>query len=648
MMKNIAPAPEVTIYTAREIITMNPSQPRAEAVAVVGDRIAAVGSLADLETLAGTQPYTVNEVFSDKVLIAGFVEPHFHPWLAALTLATDAVISIDDWDTPTGFSRSVRDQESYRARLAEAINDFAPQSGETFLTWGYHHYFHGELSRSMLDEMAPDFPVIVWHRSAHELYLNSKAMEEHGIDEAFRATFSEYELDQSDFDRGHFFELGAIKLLEKVGAILAAPERLGAGLEFSETYGLRTGITVAAEPGAFYDRRLQSAVNAVYGDDATPFRQYFIPDGKTISAVHLDSGVETLLSETRKTLEWGEGQARFLPQQVKMFTDGAVFSQLMQMRDGYTDGHDGEWLMYPDRFTRTFQAYWDAGYTIHVHNNGDGGMDVLIANLEQALRRNPRFDHRTNVHHFGFAASDQIERLRELGAVVSANPYYVTALATRYAEIGIGSPRAENMVPLGDAERAGLSISLHSDMPMGPADPLLLVWAAVNRITAEGETAGPEQRTTLETALKAVTINAAYAVRLEHEIGSIEPGKLANFTVLEESPFDVAPEALKDIGVWGTVLEGRIQAAPGESERASVPVDETDSPVMRGPREAAMRQPERRRRLSIADSQFRLAVSRVHAEFCSHQTIAMRQALSDRLHIEIAKQDRVRTSIRQN
>jgi predicted amidohydrolase YtcJ len=194
-------------------------------------------------------------------------------------------------------------------------------------------------------------------------------------------------------------------------------------------------------------------------------------------------------------------------------------------------------------------------------------MDVLLGNLEEAQRRNPRFDHRTTIVHFGFADAGQIARAARLGAIVSANPYYVTALAGRYAELGIGPERSARMVPLGDAKRNGMSMSFHSDMPMAPAKPLHLVWSAMNRITAEGEVMGPDQRVDLDTSLRAITIDAAYSIRLENEVGSITPGKFANFTVLDKSPYDVDPKDIRSIAVWGTVLEGNVQQAPPLPQR---------------------------------------------------------------------------------
>jgi predicted amidohydrolase YtcJ len=229
--------------------------------------------------------------------------------------------------------------------------------------------------------------------------------------------------------------------------------------------------------------------------------------------------------------------------------------------------------MDPAVFGYAFQTFWDNDYHIHIHNNGDLGMDVLLDNLEQAMRRKPRFDHRMTIVHFGFATTEQVNRAARLGAIVSANPYYVTALAGRYKLMGVGPERSARMVPLADVKAAGVSMSFHSDMPMAPAKPLQLAWSAVTRLTAEGEVAGPDHRIDIDTALRAITIDAAYSIRLENEIGSITPGKLANFTILESSPYDVPAEELAGIGIWGTVLEGRVQPILKPSQRADMRPD---------------------------------------------------------------------------
>lgn len=561
IIDKVAPQREAVIYVAREVITMDPARPRAEAVAVVGDRVAAVGSLAELQALAGSQPFRIDRRFADKVVLPGFVEQHVHPVLAGLMVITE-VIAIEDWDTVGGFRAAVRDEAGYRQRFTAALAAHKARDPEAvFLTWGYHHYFHGAMSRDWLDQQAGTTPVIVWHRSQHEVYLNSALMRRMGVDDAFLASFTPSQKAQSDVAKGHFWEQGTLKVLERTAAAMATPERLRQGLEFTVGYYHRNGITTAAEPGGFYSRPLQEAINAVYAAESVPFNHYFIPDGKSFAAMFPGDGAAQI-AEAQKPLAWGSGRARWLPKQIKFLTDGAIYSQLMQMKDGYTDGHQGAWIMDPDVFTTAFQAFWDAGYHIHVHNNGDGGMEVLLANIERAMRRTPRFDHRTTIVHFGFAAPEQVAKAGRLGCIVSANPYYVTALAGRYAQIGIGPERARRMVPLKDAERAGMSISFHSDMPMAPAKPLQLIWAAVNRFTAEGPVMGEDQRVGIDLALRAMTIEAAYSIRLEAEVGSITPGKYANFAILEQSPYAVAPAALKEIPIWGTVLEGRVQPAP--------------------------------------------------------------------------------------
>ncbi len=211
-----------------------------------------------------------------------------------------------------------------------------------------------------------------------------------------------------------------------------------------------------------------------------------------------------------------------------------------------------------DVFARAFRVYWDAGYQIHIHVNGDAGVDMVLNNLEENMRRNPRFDHRTVIVHFAVSTKDQVDRIARLGAIVSANPYYPVALADQYSKSGLGSERADPMVRLGDVERAGVSYSLHSDMPMAPAQPLFLMHSAVNRTTLSGRVAAPEQVVSREGALRAVTIEAAFSLQMEKDVGSIEHGKLANFTVLEDNPLTVPADKIKDIAVWGTVHEGRV------------------------------------------------------------------------------------------
>lgn len=553
LAKTMDALPHVVIYPAREIVTLDPDLPTAQAVAVVGNRILAVGSVDELKAAAGQQPYRVDDTFADQVIVPGFIAQHDHPLLAGLTM-TATIIAIEDWVLPGGTAPAAKDHEDYLRRLAKANAELTPPD-QTLLTWGYHQYFHGELKKADLDRISATRPIIVWHRSAHEFYLNTAAEKKYGVTKAWYDGLNDSQKKQSDFDNAHYWEQGAFAVMPLIATAIATPEKLKAGLEFVENYFHANGVTLGCEPGGIVSKKLQDAQNAVMSDPASPFRFYFIADGKSITPGCPDNQV---IAETEKLLSWGTGMTAYLPKQVKLFADGAIFSQLMQMKDGYTDGHQGEWMMDPDLFARSFRIYWDAGYQIHVHVNGDAGLDMVLDNLEANMRRNPRHDHRTVIVHFAVSTPEQVARIKRLGAIVSGNSYYPVALSDNYRENGLDPARADPMVRMADVEKLGISYSFHSDMPMAPGQPLLLMWCGVNRITPNGRVTAPEQRVSRLGALKAVTIEAAYSLQMENEVGSIVPGKLANFTILADNPVTCAPEKIKDIPVWGTVHEGRV------------------------------------------------------------------------------------------
>ncbi len=344
-------------------------------------------------------------------------------------------------------------------------------------------------------------------------------------------------------------------MLAAVGKDLLTPARIEAGVRRFTEYVRSKGITTICEPGTQLARPIQTFWENALGGDVG-FRTYFIPDGRGLYEQH-KADLATLVPATDEYRSWGRGNLAWLPKQVKLFCDGAIFSLLMQVEQPYIDGHKGEWILSPDDYAAAFETYWKAGYHIHTHVNGDAGLRVVIDTLAKNLREVPREDHRFTVVHFAVSQDEQVRRLKELGAIVSANPYYPCALADTYSHLGLGPQRANSMARLGTAVREGVSISLHSDMPMAPADPLFLMWCAVNRTTPSGRVADPEQRIDAERALRAVTIDAAYSIELEHEIGSIKVGKKADLTILSDDPLTVEPIELRNIRVVDTIFAGR-------------------------------------------------------------------------------------------
>jgi hypothetical protein len=286
----------------------------------------------------------------------------------------------------------------------------------------------------------------------------------------------------------------------------------------------------------------------------TPYRFALVPNAMFL--YRRDQDAEVAERSAAGLLRFSSDRIR-IPRHAKYYADGAIFSQLMQMSEPYLDGHHGEWMMTPDEQAAVLSAFWQEDWNLHVHVNGDAALDVVLDQIERMSDVDPRPGKRVVLEHYGYAREDQHRRVAELGIAVSNNAYYVHELAPIYARIGLGPERAADISPLGGLARAGVPISFHSDFPMAPAEPLTLVWAAVNRIGSDGQVWGPDQRLALDLALRAVTLEAARSIGMEDEIGSIRPGKRADFTVLGADPYEVEPEAIREIEVWGTILAGR-------------------------------------------------------------------------------------------
>ena len=539
------------IVVAKEIVTLDDRYQNVDAVFIKGSRIQAVGTKDELlKEFPGVMVDIANE---NNIIVPGFIEHHIHPLLAGITMNSN-IVAIDDWNVPYKKSAGVRDREGYLKRLTTIENNMNDLQ-EPLVSWGFHHFFHGKLTRQDLDLVSKDRPILIIHRSFHEFIMNSKALSLFKITEEDLNGLTDEEKKHASFDEGHFSERGLIAVMPKVMQYIAAPQRIIKGLQITEKYVQQNGITLIANPGSMYDQKIQQAKNYVFGDVDTPFKSLYIP-----SALYMleHTDISNLLEETEKHLSWGKGKVEFLPKHIKLFTDGAMYSQNMVLRDGYLDGHQGAWLMENDIFKDVFRLFWDAGYQIHVHQNGDAGLDRLLDVLDENMQRNPRKDHRTTVVHFGYSAFDQVERMKKLGVIVSANPYYVSVLSDLYSRKGVGYERSQQMVRLGDVHRAEIVLSLHSDMPMAPASPLVLMHSAVNRINYADEVAGPSQRISPLTALKGVTLNSAYTLGIEDDYGSIIPGKFANFTILSDNPLAIDPLKIDQIHVEGTIVEGTL------------------------------------------------------------------------------------------
>ncbi|MBE7636154.1 amidohydrolase family protein [Sneathiella sp. P13V-1] len=542
---------QITVFKARRIHTMSKSNPVADAVAVRDGMILEAGKFEDLEPWLEGQDHVVDEQFSDKILFPGFIDPHLHPSLGAIILPC-AFVTAFEWDL--GGNRKIPATRGKQEWLDQAAKEFEERdkSQPIFVLYGYHRTWHGQIGRHELNEISSDAPIISWHRSCHEVILNDAAINLLQIDREVMKNHP-----QIDEENGVFFESGSMVAVGALRPYLFSPDWFMKGLEDLKTLIQAGGHTTVGDMawGIFDFEAEWAAYSHIIEEAEAPLRVQLIPRG--IPEAELSGDPKEALQKIEELSDRGSHRL-FFDKHVKLFTDGAFFSELMQLQEpGFIDGHHGEWLTPPEQFEAAARAYWNEGYRIHVHCTGSLGVELAVDVLEKLQFERPRFDHRFTIEHFGVSTEEQVGRIKALGGLVSANVYYVHELGEAYWKHSIGHERASQMSRLGSLARADMPFTVHSDFPLAPARPLTNAWVAVNRIAESGVVFGPEERVSVDDAMRAITIHAAYILGQEDRIGSIRSGKAADFTVLDEDPYEVDPITLKDIRIHATVFEGK-------------------------------------------------------------------------------------------
>ncbi|WP_438726049.1 amidohydrolase [Parasphingorhabdus sp. DH2-15] len=544
--------PDITIYEAQSIITMEPALPEAKFVAVADGIILSVAQ--DLESLkpwTDGRKVTINRDYADKVLMPGFIEPHIHPMQAILMLPLP-FIAPEEWELPGRTYPAASNAEDYERLLRREL---AKSDAPLFLSWGHHALFHGELTRAELDRIAPDRPVVIWQRSFHEIIANSAALNLLGIgtSDAFAKTLFKPGIDPShaSFEKGTIGETALFGGIDLLRPYLFSPANISNGLSQLRQMLLENGVTTAADMafGGFGGVQTEAPLFKSLFDRAdTPTRIVVVP----VSTV-IDKEPNLWLKETQAAYA---SEKMLFTDRVKLFADGAFFAQYMQLNaPGYSDGHEGRWLTEPEMLAALTQKFWNAGWSIHTHVNGDKGLDVVLGISEQ-LR--PSNSQNLVMEHLGFSTEAQNRRLADLDIWVSAQPNYIRILGDVYARSGLGPDRAAQMNRLGSLERKNVPIGLHSDFNMAPIDPLYLAWVASNRVTLEGNVKSPSEALSLDKAMRAITIEAAQIIGMDDVVGSIASGKKADFVVLGSNPYEQGADKLRDIAVEAVIFEGQV------------------------------------------------------------------------------------------
>jgi predicted amidohydrolase YtcJ len=470
--------------------------------------------------------------------------------MAAVLLPMEFITAMR-WKLPWGTVEPTTTEEDFTARM-QALHAQKPDSDPLFI-WGYHQLWHGDMHRQRINAVSSERPIVVWHRSFHELYMNDAALAMTAVEEEDIGPDS-----QIDYGAGHFFEVGLGYAINRLNPWILAPDKYAAGLERLKAVVHHGGHTTIGDmaTGLFdFESEANALAQILEGDDV-PFRTRLVAHGLRMMA---GGKTPEQSVEMADGLEQRNSHRLQFSRHIKLFSDGAFFSQLAQLQEpGYIDGHHGEWLMPPDMLERSIRAYWHAGYQIHVHVTGDLGAELALDCLEKMQAEKPRFNHGFTLEHFGFSTPEQIRRIKALGAQVSANVYYLHELSDMYMRKGIGYERASQMSRLGACFANDINTTLHSDFTMAPAEPLNSVWVAVNRINHAGDVMGEAECLTPEQALQAITINAAHVLGMADITGSIRAGKYADFTVLNEDPLTVDPLLIKDLEIFATVFEGKV------------------------------------------------------------------------------------------
>lgn len=552
-----AESPEkLTIYRAKEIVTMNIENPTAEAVAVRGTRIVAVGSMEDLKPWMDAYPHKIDDTFKDKVLMPGLIDPHLHPGNAAIQMKT-FWLSPEPWVLHDQVIEATLTPKDFRERLqAELDRQKAAGRKEMFFSWGYSVQYHGKVTRGDLDKMSPDRAVVIVQRSNHEMIFNTAAINALGLKEE---QFGDDP--QANWKDGHFIEAALLDtVFPHIAPVFYNPEWIDEGFTRANDYFLSKGLTTVGDmaTGSIGWDLEMAAFQRNYVDKKTPLRVTLHPDAHKMMAQK--GGLDESFNFVNDQLTGGK-----LPhpltggKRIKLFADGAIFALAMALNEpGYVGYGHSEWITPQDDFKMLAEKYWKAGYRLYIHTTGDGGIDFALDVMEELQIKYPRPKNSFSLEHYGFSNARLNRRVADLGGLVSANPFYLTTLADLYSTVGLGADRARQLVPLRGLIDNGVVVGLHSDFGMAPADPLYLAWAAISRETLSGNKINPERGLTMNEAMRAVTIDAAYILGLEKEIGTIEAGKLADFSVMDKSPYDVGVKGLRDIKIWGIVFEGRV------------------------------------------------------------------------------------------
>ncbi|MGH3726645.1 MAG: amidohydrolase [Mycobacterium sp.] len=534
------------IFVGGPVVTVDTRNPRAEALAAAGGKIVAIGSRADVMGLRTAETKVIE--LDGRALLPAFVEAHGHPSQVAVTLGPPAV-DVRPFVVPTG--------EQVMRKLADTVQ--ATPKGTQVLLYGIDVLLQRDLqlpTRTQLDALAPDNPVIIVANSAHAAYANTASFQLAGITkDTPNPVGSEYVHGPDGELTGEVRETAAlITLITPYLRDVAEPHAYQ-NLQWACGQLAAAGIATASEHS--YSAAQQGDLYRTLAADpgvALRIRAYEMGTPELAKdPAHVagpPAGADQMFAQIGMKL-WADGS----PWQGNIFTSFPYLDTEATRRMGLEPHHHGGMNYTPEQVTELATGFITQGWQLSCHVHGDRAVDVVLDAYEKA--QSPA-SARSRLEHVGAMTPTQFQRAARLGVHPSLFIAHVYYWGDPLIDELFGADHGAHWMSARSAVDAGLRVSFHNDGNVTPPDPLGNIAAAVTRkARGSGRILAPEQRLTVEQAVRAQTIDAAWQLHLDTEIGSLETGKYADLVVLSADPHAVEPDALRDITVQATYLAGR-------------------------------------------------------------------------------------------
>lgn len=541
----------IRVYAADKIITMNPSNPVGTHIAVRDGIILGVGSFEEVSVWGD---HTLDERFIDHTIVPGFVEAHAHVMEGATALMP--YVGYFDRPLPDGTTApGIKSYQALNSRLQQIDSELADPEAPIIARGFDPIYFEDQprLTLQDLDRISATRPIMLYHASGHLATVNSAMLKENNV--TAELTVEGLGRDDAGELNGELREPPAMSLCKSgYRAVMRSNGEEAALWNFGQC-ARNAGITTVTDLAGtvVMAPKILEMWQRVVNDETFPARiaMYNIP---TMPGAMAD--FSAVADQVTALQAVATDKLRFPG--VKFILDGSIqgWSALLNP-PGYLTGEDhGQLLTVPDQLKDWLLPFHRAGLNVHMHCNGNKTEDLAIETVEAVLREVPWLDHRHTITHAQLTTQAQLRKMSKLGLCANFFANHLWYWGDQHYEQTVGPERANALEPCASALREGVSFSIHSDAGVTPLGQLHTMWCAVNRITPRGRVLGETEKISPYEALRAVTLSAAYQLHLDHEIGSLEAGKRADFAILADDPLTIDPMAIRDIDVWGTVLGG--------------------------------------------------------------------------------------------